>query len=358
MRIAVYPDTNAFYSDRFLRKPYSDKFLAALSGDDVRVYLSPLVIDETLRHAREQATERAQKLRGAFRSVRVESAVDATGLETAMNDYTQQVAEEAESALQRLLDHPAVTVIDRPYISPDDLVKRELERKRPFVDKEAGTIGFRDTMIWCSMLEHFDVVSDDHILVITGDKGFLSTDKKSLHDDLLDDLDEFGIERGRVHTQPDLLQAEVEIRRLRKLISEREAVLSAAAISFTQALINAPWGTSHADGAFNRSVVAAPSWLLDPVVTAIEDVSVVSIGDGEWAPCVTRATAKFHGRIASSELLHDPTDATVTGGEPDEWLLDVTTRVPLVAHLDIEYDAASSSATIQDYRIEADTIDQ
>lgn len=90
--------------------------------------------------------------------------------------------------------------------------------------------------------------------------------------------------------------------------------------------------SSHHDHEAPRGNADYFSWRgCCPVVTAIEDVSVVSIGDGEWATCVTRATAKFRGRIASSELLHDPTDATVTGGDTDEWLLDVTTHVPFFA---------------------------
>ncbi|MFK4483639.1 PIN domain-containing protein [Curtobacterium sp. AB7] len=355
MRIAVYPDTNAFFSDRFLRRQYSLEFLAALDGGDVQLFIPPTVIAETLRQAREAANERTNQLRAAFRRSDAQSNVPGDAIRTAINDYAAAVVDEAETALGLLVAHPAVSVLDQAMVRSEDLVARELDRRRPFLEKSAGSVGLRDTMIWLSMLEHFDAVSYDHILVITNDGGFLSGDKTTLHSDLLKDLDDWGIERSRVHTQPDLQHATIEFRRLRHLISEREAALTSAAVSFTQALIRAPWGTSQAAGAFSRSIASPPAWLHNPVVTTIEDVAVQSIGDGEWATCVIHATAVFRGHLRAADLA-DATDAEVVvsgdGDDSYDWWLDATSRARIGVTIDIELNPEDGSTTIEDYAVE------
>jgi predicted nucleic acid-binding protein len=353
VRIAIYPDSNAFFAERFLRRPYSAEFLEALDGGDVQLFLPPTVLAETLRQAREAAAERTRQLKSAFRRSDAQSNVNGDAVRAAINEYTDAVIGEAETALGLLLAHPAVTVLDQATVLAEDLVARELDRRRPFLDKSAGSVGFRDAMIWFSMVEHFNVLSEDHIVILTNDGGFLANDRQSLHPDLLDDLDAWGIERSRVHTQPDLQHATIELRRLRHVISEREAALTSAVVSFTQALAHAPWGTSQPFGPFTRSIAAPPSWLHNPEVTAIEDVAVQSIGDGEWATCVAHATVVFRGRIRASDL-GDIAGAEVSvgaGGDDDDWWLEATTRSRVSVTVDVELDPDDGTTTVQEFGV-------
>ena len=62
-----------------------------------------------------------------------------------------------------------------PFVSDEDMLKtimnRVFKKIPPFVDGSSDK-GFKDTMIWLSLLEYFKSHESDNVIFITGDKGF------------------------------------------------------------------------------------------------------------------------------------------------------------------------------------------
>jgi hypothetical protein len=69
-------------------------------------------------------------------------------------------------------------------------VKRELDYRRPFLRKEVGTIGHRDTVIWLGLVELAKSFPGDTIFFVTNDDGF--KENKKLHPELIAEIETAG----------------------------------------------------------------------------------------------------------------------------------------------------------------------
>lgn len=356
MRLILYPDTNAFYSDRFLTKPYSYEFLRLLQENAVEVRLSPVVVAETLRHAQEDAAERIAGVRRALRAATVGSVVDRTAASAAVDTLEHGLRAEAETALRPLRAHTAVVELPYPDISIEDLVARELERRRPTLLKDVGSIGLRDTVIWHNLLDDVDPDSNDIILVITNDAGFLHTDKQRLHGDLIDDLHEYGIDEDRVRVQRDLAHASVEIRRLRELISNRDAFIAAEILTFIGWLPQADWGGYRADDAsfhvYDSNLPALPSFLAEPRITAATYLMTERIGSDSPATCIAFASLDIEGHMLASEFYADSSsEVELTSGDVDGWYVEVSLTREVRVELTVEVDVELHASAVIGYRV-------
>lgn len=113
--------------------------------------------------------------------------------------YAEQLRERLKQAR---VETPAL-----PDVPQDQVVDRALARRRPF-DSE-GHKGYRDTLIWLNVLDL--VNEDEELLFVTDDGDFLAKDDKGkLHQHLLDDLAERGINATSIRVC-DSLEAAVEI---------------------------------------------------------------------------------------------------------------------------------------------------
>lgn len=88
-----------------------------------------------------------------------------------------------------------------PEVTHEELVRRALTGRRPFDDN--GRLGYRDTLIWYTVLE---VARDGHTVVLaTEDGDFRSADGAGgLHEHLIADLRQRGVDPERVSVVPSL----------------------------------------------------------------------------------------------------------------------------------------------------------
>ena len=213
--LAVVLDANAVHSDPWLAGAPGRKLLElAARGSCVVIY--PDVVVEELRRQRRDAAKRAYLV--AAEAVRdmakagIDVAQTAADLEASFDRIDADLAAAFEAVLERdnVLSGPV------PDVTASKILKRDLSRRRPFIEVElkqrSVSVGFRDTLIWETILELLG--SDrgvEKVLFVTADKGFLSDDSTSLHQDLLDDLEERGIDLDRIASARNLLHAIAEV---------------------------------------------------------------------------------------------------------------------------------------------------
>jgi len=90
-----------------------------------------------------------------------------------------------QSRLHSRLSSIGTVFLPYPNVNHEDLVIRDLARKRPFRDGR----GYRDTLIWHSILKQVAENPGEYILVTKNSRDFcLDTDIQQLHDDLSSDL--------------------------------------------------------------------------------------------------------------------------------------------------------------------------
>ncbi len=200
MRLVL--DSNVIFQDPCFRGKLLDclKGLREL-GDSVHV--PKLVIEEVVRRhesALEELCRNLQKLLPAIQRVDPEFAEQTCSWsERNPRDSADRFRGELAGALEAL----GGEVLEYPTTPHCELVRRDLDRKRPFtfVGKRQKTTGYRDALIWESVVS----LAQSHaerIAFVTEDKDFLSPNKNttsdSLHPDLVGDLEQRGVDADGV----------------------------------------------------------------------------------------------------------------------------------------------------------------
>ncbi len=212
--LVVVLDTNAVHSDPWLASPPGKKLLdLAASGSCVVVY-PQVVIDELLRQRRE-AADRAHSEAAKGVGDMAKSGVDVRQTIADLEASFAGIGADLLSAFGAVLKRDNVTAEPVPDVAATEILKRDLARRRPFIEidfkQKPASVGFRDTLIWETVLAILARDNERKILFVTADKGFLSVDSKTLHQHLLEDLDERGIGRNRVGSVKNVPHAIAEV---------------------------------------------------------------------------------------------------------------------------------------------------
>ncbi|WP_424446708.1 PIN domain-containing protein [Microbacterium sp. CH-015] len=213
--IAVVLDANSIHSDPWLAGDPGKKLLDLAAAGSCVVIYPEVVIDELLRQRRE-AAQRAHDQAAKGISDMGKAGIDVSQTSSDLEASFEKIGSDLDSAFQALLDRDGVRSEPVPNVPLEDIIERDLARRRPFKEVELGqkpvSVGFRDTVIWETVREVVDPARGyDRVLFVTADKGFLSDDSKSLHQDLLDDLDERGVDRSRVVSVKNVPHANSEV---------------------------------------------------------------------------------------------------------------------------------------------------
>jgi hypothetical protein len=91
--------------------------------------------------------------------------------------------------LQSSLRAAGVEVLNAPDVSHMEIVSRSVARRRPCDDKGDG---YRDTLIWLSVLFVASENPEEDVVFVTEDTDFMDDDQQGFHGDLLEDLSEIG----------------------------------------------------------------------------------------------------------------------------------------------------------------------
>ena len=87
--------------------------------------------------------------------------------------------------LDSAIDMQGITILPYPSVSHEDVVKRDLARRKPFTKEGKG---YRDTLIWESVLELASDGSNEPVVFITDNSSDFLEDRERIHPDLSADL--------------------------------------------------------------------------------------------------------------------------------------------------------------------------
>ncbi len=103
----------------------------------------------------------------------------------------QKLLDNYENWLRKRSKSLGIIIRDYPQIKHEQIVKRASTKRKPFKNHD---IGYKDTLIWESILEYLRE-TDDIVFLLSADQDF---GESNLHQDLVDDLSQLGMDRKRV----------------------------------------------------------------------------------------------------------------------------------------------------------------
>ena len=185
-------DTNPIVSDGFGSSANFKRLLELAHGHGITVYVPRVVLDEVVGRFAKDLSDSVEKAEAelAFMSRRI--ARDLGTLDTAL-DANKEV-ESFRSAFSTRLVEAGVAVPQYPIASHKDVTDRAIFRRKPFRD---NGVGYRDTLIWLTVLELADQVEDNIVLVTNNSQDF-GDGPTRLHGQLQEDLENRGHGRDKV----------------------------------------------------------------------------------------------------------------------------------------------------------------
>lgn len=159
------------------------------------IVLGQIVVDEVCKKFKENLVEQVMKVNNALRDLNKmlpdhPVSLGKIDVEEKCNDY--------KDFLEMFIIESGMTVAeDYPDIKHEIVVKRALQRKKPF--KADGSTGYRDYLVWQTCLEVARRYASEEIHFITENtRDFADqNDREKLHPDLLEDLSEMKISESR-----------------------------------------------------------------------------------------------------------------------------------------------------------------
>lgn len=184
-------DSNIYCADYHMTSSDFKVLFAGLSASDHRLFVPRVVLDEVVGNFRRELVTvrgRLAKVQSGYRRL--------TGgdLSASISDSdVERMTEEFRAEMGARLAAFPTTLLSYPEVSHEALVKRAINRERPF--SEAGS-GYRDALIWDSVVQ---VARGGHIVAfITADRKAFAGSGNELHPDLSADLAVQGIDSQRV----------------------------------------------------------------------------------------------------------------------------------------------------------------
>ncbi len=341
----------------------------AAKGNCVVVY-PQVVIDELRRQSVERAHEAHDSAAGGLAEIG-ESGVDVNETAAALAAVLQRIESDIDSAFTGLLDRPGVTTAPVPGVAAAALLRRDLERRRPFMEIEHGgknkkkSVGFRDVLIWETVLELAAAGAQyEVILFATSDNGFIDTNSRSLHPDLLGDLDALGVRAGVVDRVDSLLLVIAKVESAMEEASAREpegptAVSSDDILKIVVDELRGPIPSKLA------LVTAATEALYELEGKAVE-MQMGYGGDYDYPEFVKFTVPAFESSVITSidqtsqftfeessdspDVLVGTANAIITlegGVHKGDWFADDEHRVEITGELNDRYFEASSEVAVR-----------
>lgn len=198
----VYVDSNSLYGDRLLTKPKLGKRLVEFAAEGRCVlHLSPVVVGELSRQELTKLKDHHSEIDAWID--RIDPAHgDTSQLRTELQAFVENAGTRIGKHFQGLVEGGGVVIEEWPAYSGEEIVQRELENRRPFLQKEVGTIGHRDTVIWLGLVELAKSYPDDTIFFVTNDDGFKA--QKELHPELIAELEAAGVAVDNIKLYPQV----------------------------------------------------------------------------------------------------------------------------------------------------------
>jgi predicted nucleic acid-binding protein len=194
-------DTNILYESHFEDPSFVALFDLLSRSEDDSLVIPQLVIDETVNLCREAIAKihktMNQQIQHYHRWTRENLLSPLT------DDKVQVAIATYQQNLNVVLSKVEADIRRYPKTSHEVLVARSLARKKPFT--EDGQRGYRDALIWASILDILVETSSGEVTFVTkNSKDFFERDRDILHPHLIADLHENNIDVERIKVVKDL----------------------------------------------------------------------------------------------------------------------------------------------------------
>ena len=185
-QMIIFLDTNIFYNNWYVKNANFNLLFNFVSNTQSTILISDIVEDEVNNKKKQITTETYSSLLATFEKYQklLDKKLDVTVKEEKKNEYS----------FKEIITSKCDNIIFYPYdtIPNSILVNRAIRKVKPFQEQDKG---FRDTLIWLSFLEHIKAnYSNEEIIFINNNSyDFYNSKKDGLHEELLNDLEEYDI---------------------------------------------------------------------------------------------------------------------------------------------------------------------
>ena len=177
-------DANAIIGDGFGDGFATRELLSRAETLGYHLYIPQVVLDEVVEHVSKHLASKIDSVADDLRTI---SGWLGRELDSPVKDIDH--SKEAELFRERLTTTFAAAsgkIPGYPKRSHEEIARRAIQRIRPFNDKGSG---YRDTLIWLTILE-LAYQAEDKIILVTNDNDFRHHKQSNdLHHDLIDDLE-------------------------------------------------------------------------------------------------------------------------------------------------------------------------
>lgn len=177
----VVLDTNIYCADYRLRGGAFQIFWEAQTRIPIQLYVPEVVQDEIIGSFRRHLAEAAQSLNKVERAW--SRLVDLPTFKTPAAGDLDQYTSRYKGYLNGKFQERNAKTLSYPDVSHHELVQRAIDRRKPFSENGSG---FRDALIWMSVVALQAEVCDTVVFVTKNSKDFGKSG--TLHSDLLYDL--------------------------------------------------------------------------------------------------------------------------------------------------------------------------
>lgn len=181
----VFLDSNIFYGDWWLQSAPLRSLIYFLNNENHTLFISRLVLQEVENiHRRETEAARADLQKASKALTKLTGRAAEIG-------QVQDLQYDLLELLRQRVDN--VTVIEFAGVEQQRVVDRALSVRRPFQTNEKG---FRDTLIWMSLLDHLQSHSpiiETAFITKNAADFFQGKEKCEWHPELLEDIQRAGV---------------------------------------------------------------------------------------------------------------------------------------------------------------------
>lgn len=197
-------DTNVIFNDFHLEGAKIKNLCESIKSTEDSVWIPAIVVDESINKYGERLRDCKLKTDGGISDLRRLIRRD-VGVSPISDEFIRKESEDYAGRFKKQLHKLDIQIIPYPKISHQELVRRDLSRKKPF---QTSGKGYRDALIWeCvkSLCEQSTELLDIPQIVFVN-KNYKDFGEKdySLHPDLKEDLKNKGVSEGYVKIVEDI----------------------------------------------------------------------------------------------------------------------------------------------------------
>lgn len=345
--LAVVLDTNAVHSDPWLTSTPGVSLVQLANSSSCLIVFPEVVRDEIHRQRREAAqASHAQASKGV--KAMAKAGVDVTDTATHLGKSFQRIDADIDEAFATLFRRGGVTTEPVPNVAVDDILARDLARRRPFMEvtvkQNPASVGFRDTLIWETVLAILDPSrGHEKVLLVTADKGFLTDDSRSIHPDLLADLVERGLGLDRLVSAKNVPHAvtiiETTATEAARITAATDALYELVGEEIDMQLV---YGGDYDYPDFVKFTVPR---LESANITYIDQTSEFELSnEGESVVATADATIYIEGGMFKGDWFSEEGDSVRIAGELNEHYLEASSEVEVRVVVEIDVSGDSPEA--------------